>query len=260
MASKHLKSSTAIKERTLTTASLPTRCALDPTATPLPSESLMSCEALTSLPKSSNLLAPSASAKTAYLPRTCLIPCVTAPPLPLLCFNDTTRTSAASFPRCVAAKFNAVAEVLSVDPSLTMMISHPAGSDSAGLPRDVSCTCPFALAFCRFTTPLMGALFCEVPYSFCKKSTASDSIISNLSCSLNAGTTSDMKTSGSSMAMSFPSCSPSLCASSLRAPKASCQQGSIWSKLVFPSLSMQLKVFSEDNGSRGTGAIIKRPT
>lgn len=260
MASKHLKPSTVIRKRTLTTASLPTRCALDPTATPLPSESSMSCEAPTSLPKSSNLLAPSASAKTAYLPRTCLIPCVTAPPLPRLCFNDTTRTRAASFPRCVAAKSNAVAEVLSVDPSLTMIISQPVGSDGAALPLDVSCTCPFVLAFRRFTTPLMGGLFWEVPYSFRRYSTASDSIISSLSCSLYAGTTSDMKSSGSSIAISFPSCSPSFCASSLRAPKASCQQGSRWSELTCPSLSMQLKVFSEGNGSRGIGAMMKRPT
>ena len=75
---------------TFTTASVPTICAREPTATARPSLSFAFSLPMTSFPRSLNLLAPSASAKTTYFPLACLIPCVTAPPLPRFCSSCTT--------------------------------------------------------------------------------------------------------------------------------------------------------------------------
>lgn len=76
---------------TFTTASVPTMCAREPTPTALPFLSFAFSQALTNFPRSVNLLAPSASANTTYVPLACLMPCVTAPPLPRFSSRLTTR-------------------------------------------------------------------------------------------------------------------------------------------------------------------------
>ena len=58
-------------------------CAREPTATAAGDVGV--CKALRelrSVVRSLNFVAPSASAKMVYAPRQCLMPCVTAPPLP----------------------------------------------------------------------------------------------------------------------------------------------------------------------------------
>lgn len=242
---------------TLTTASLPTRCALDPTATARPLASSISSDALKSFPKSSNLLAPSASAKMAYLPRTCLMPCVTAPPLPLFSNNDTTRMEVDDSPK-PRAKRRAVSTVLSIEPSDIIKISQPLGSCVSGGPGDDTRFERFPLSLFRRCTPvIVVARGAASPYCFCKYSTASVNMTTNRSSSLYAGTTSEMNISALSIrALSSPDFDPSGGWFGRRHPF--CQQGKGCSWLTCPFRSIVMKLFSVFKGSRGKGATIHR--
>lgn len=110
-------------ELTLTTASLPTRWARLPMATPRCDPSTTSSHPSMSFPASENRDAPSASANRTYSPLTCRKPCVVAPPLPLLRASETTlRISCRPFS---FANSSTTSTVLSRLPSSTTKISYP---------------------------------------------------------------------------------------------------------------------------------------
>jgi len=254
---------------TLTTASLPTMCALLPTPTALPLSSATRSQFSISLPRSEKREAPSASAKTMYAPRAWRIPWVTAPPFPLFCSKEMTRilpwgmvvetvsTLGADFDRvlgpvlevqgpagvggCVEswwerANDSAVSMVWSVEPSDMMRISQPLGL--------------------TLTTDEQSSGCGKVD---CRYSTASSSMPLIRCSSLYAGTTTVTRTSASpglkaSLVAIFP-----LRACALRDTCLSNQHGCVSGLLIDPSGRMVMYCFSESCGERGTGATMNNP-
>jgi hypothetical protein len=185
------------------------------------------------------------------------MPCVTAPPFPRFSSSVITRMlpcgmcvecGAFASPLfdqgpgfdtgcwlswCSLANSKALSTVPSLLPSLTIRISQPLSFPPA----------------------------CAEPYSFSKYSTASSSMPSSRSSSLYAGTTTLMKSSGSSIGICggtttlAPGCfAACFFAASFSAAHRSSQQGKALGSLREPSGNMVVYCFSDRRGSRGDGA------
>lgn len=142
------------------------------------------------------------------------------------------------------AKSRAVGTVLSVEPSETMMISHPVRDDPAEFPPCLLRTVPFPFSF----APLVEA----DGYSRSRNSTASSNMPGSRSSSLYAGTTTLISTSASSIPSSLvlPFSCPLF--------QVSSQQGNSTGPMVDPSAPTVRYFFSDRVDSLGRGANLRK--